>query len=119
MALIHKPLETWWPQFEGHERVSLRGWRFTYNLKGVRLRGEYRLIALERARYVLAQTTGGLEAAFEARLEPDGNDASWLTLRLDYAPPGALLGGIFNRASLGQQMEADLGEAFDRFCGAF
>ncbi|MDX2163570.1 MAG: SRPBCC family protein [bacterium] len=111
----------WWESFELQQRVTPPPTevgsvsRYVYNMMGVKIKGEHRVIDLKPGEYLLVQTTSGIEATFEFRFAPcaSGGDPphTQLTISVDYALPGAMLGKLLNRLTMEQKNERDLQHA--------
>lgn len=110
----------WWEAFELQQRVTPPPTeigsvsRYVYNMMGVKIKGEHRVVEMTPNTYLLVRTTSGIEATFEFMFQPMTDEMStltYLTIRVDYALPGAMLGKLLNRLTMEQKNERDLHEA--------
>lgn len=110
----------WWEAFELQQRVTPPPTvigsvsRYVYNMMGVKIKGEHRVEDMDVNRYLLVRTISGIEASFEfvfERLDGDPAPVTHLTVKVDYALPGAMLGKLLNRLTMEQKNERDLLQA--------
>jgi len=103
----------WWPPIEVQERVTPPPTdlgsisRYVYNMLGVRIRGEHEVIALQPNQHLRVETTSGIDSAFDFHFAPSGTGTR-LTIRVDYALPGSVLGQLMNRAIIEERNLKDL-----------
>lgn len=106
----------WWRAFHLHERVTPPPTavgsisRYAYNMMGVRIKGEHQVVEMEENARLLIRTLSGIDSMFEFSFAPvDGGTE--LTVRVDYALPGSVLGQLLNRLTIEQRNERDLIES--------
>ncbi|HLY25216.1 MAG TPA: SRPBCC family protein [Aggregatilineales bacterium] len=94
----------WWPPIELQERITppptqlgSRS-RYVYNMSGFRLKGEHRVEQFEPNQALLVKTTSGIDSAFHFIFASADNDATKLTIAVDYQLPGAIVGQLLNKA---------------------
>lgn len=116
--IAHQPerMPEWWRAFHLHERVTPPPTavgsvsRYAYNMMGVRIKGEQKVIEMEENARLLVRTLSGIDSMFEFTFAPvDGGTE--LTVRVDYALPGSVLGQLVNRPAIEQHNERDLIES--------
>jgi uncharacterized membrane protein len=103
--IAHSPerMVDWWPPIELQERITPPPTtvgsmsRYVYNMLGIRIKGEHCVVDLVENRHLLVKTTSGIDTSFDFTFAPAEN-STLLTVRVSYALPGAILGGLFNRA---------------------
>jgi len=113
--VAHQPerMASWWPPIELQRRVtppptSLGSIsRYVYNMIGVRIKGEHKVIDYVENQHLLVRTTSGIDASFDFTFEPN-DDTTRLTIRVDYTLPGAILGQLLNREVLEKKNIDDL-----------
>ena len=119
--IVHQPerMPDWWRAFHLHERVTPPPTvvgsisRYAYNMMGVRIKGEHKVIDMEANAHLLIRTLSGIDSMLEFTFAPvDGGTE--LTIRFDYALPGSVLGGLVNRPAIEQHNERDLIESLNR-----
>lgn len=109
-------LPEWWRAFESHTRVTPPPTvvgsvsRYAYTMMGIRIKGEHQVVEMEQDLRLLVKTLTGIDSIFEFYLDPVA-DGTELTLRVDYALPGSILGQMLNRLTIEQRNEHDLIEA--------
>lgn len=119
--VAHSPerMPDWWEAFELQQRVTpppteigSRS-RYVYNMMGVKIKGEHLVEAYEENRHLIVRTISGIEATFEFWFEglPDDPESTRVTIMVDYALPGAMLGKLLNRLTMEQKNERDLNQA--------
>lgn len=105
----------WWPPMILQERVTPPPTeigsvsRFVYNMLGVEIKGEHRVLALIPNRHLNVTTTSGIDSSFDFTFTPEG-DGCRLTIRVDYTLPGSVLGQLLNRMVVERQNVKDLQE---------
>lgn len=108
-APLRVPL--WWRQVAriepapAHPGSAGRAFHYAYDLMGMRMRGTF--TAHSGADALLIQTISGVEAQVRFALAAAGDGTS-LGVRVSYALPGALLGGVLNQRRAEQAAAADL-----------
>lgn len=113
--IAHQPERQpqWWPNFDLQERVTPppttfgSRLRYVYNMMGIRLKGEHEVIDYAEAQRLVIQTISGLDSIFEFTFTPEA-EGTRLTVRMDYALPGSMLGQLLNRLTLESSNERDL-----------
>jgi len=109
----------WWEAFELQQRVTpppttlgSRS-RYVYNMMGVKIKGEHVVEVFEENRLLMVRTLSGIEATFEFRFDRllDDPPITRVTIMVDYALPGAMLGKLLNRLTMEQKNERDLHQA--------
>ncbi len=109
----------WWEAFELQQRVTpppteigSRS-RYVYNMMGVKIKGEHQVEVFEENQRLVVRTISGIEATFEFYFEahPDDPAITRVTIMVDYALPGAMLGKLLNRLTMEQKNERDLNQA--------
>ncbi len=106
--VAHQPenMVRWWTLIELQERVSPPPTtigstsRYIYNMMGIRLKGEHQVLDMVENRHLLVKTISGIDATFDFSFAPMPGDATMLTVRVNYALPGTVLGQLLNRVSL-------------------
>ncbi|GEM_PF-823488 len=115
----------WWTAFELQQRVTPPPTvvgsvsRYVYNMMGVKIKGEHRVTEMIENEYLLVKTISGIDSIFEFKFERVNSDAASpemesftrLTLMVEYALPGSVLGHLLNRLTLEQKNERDLQQA--------
>jgi uncharacterized membrane protein len=103
----------WWRAFELQARVTppptMVGSvsRYVYNMMGVKIKGEHQVIEMDENAHLLVKTTSGIDSLFEFHFVPvDGGTE--LSVRVEYALPGSVLGQLLNRLTIEQRNERDL-----------
>lgn len=93
----------WWDAFECQQRVTPPPTRvgsvsrYVYNMMGVKIKGEQQVVAMTESEHIAVKTISGLEAAFEFKFTPcREGESTYLRVRVLYALPGSLLGGLLN-----------------------
>jgi len=106
-------ISEWWPAFELQQRVTPPPTaigsiaRYTYNMMGIRIKGEHQVLQIEDRQHLVVRTLSGLDCMFDFSLaEIDG--ATRLTARVAYSLPGSMLGQSLNRHKIEQKNEHDL-----------
>ena len=106
----------WWRAFHLQERVTPPPTavgsisRYAYNMMGVRIKGEHQVVEMEQDAHLLIRTLSGIDSMFEFTFAPvDGGTE--LTVRVEYALPGSVLGQLLNRLTIEQRNERDLIES--------
>ncbi len=113
--VAHRPerMVDWWPPIELQERVTPPPTRigsisrYVYNMVGIRVKGEHKVMDMVEHRHLLVKTTSGIDAAFDFVFAPSGSGTR-LTIRVDYSLPGAILGQLLNRATIEKKNQEDL-----------
>lgn len=116
----------WWNTFELQQRVTPPPTqigsvsRYVYNMLGIKIKGEHKVLEMTENAYLLVKTTTGIDSTFEFIFEPldaqitdTGESVAMtrLTISVDYALPGSVLGQLLNRLTMEQKNERDLHEA--------
>jgi uncharacterized membrane protein len=105
----------WWPPIELQQRVSPPPTvvgsvaRYVYNMMGVKIKGEHQVTAMTDNAHIVVKTISGIDSTFDFRFEPL-NGHTRLTIRVDYALPGSVLGQLLNRMAIEQKNARDLEE---------
>jgi uncharacterized membrane protein len=103
----------WWHAFEVQTRVTPPPTavgsvsRYAYNMMGVRIKGEHQVIEMDENARLLVKTLSGIDSLFEFTFEAV-NGGTELTVRVDYAFPGSVLGQLVNRLNIEHRNERDL-----------
>lgn len=113
--IAHQPerLPDWWRAFHSQERVTPPPTvvgsisRYAYNMMGVRIKGEHQIVEMEADARLLVRTLSGIDGIFEFTFAP-ADGGTELTIRVDYALPGSVLGQMINRPAIEQSNERDL-----------
>ena len=108
-------ISEWWPSFELQQRVTPPPTgigsisRYTYNMMGIRIKGEHQVLQMEALQHLVVRTLSGLDCMFDFSLaEIEGGTR--LTVRVAYSLPGSMLGQSLNRHKIEQKNEHDLDE---------
>ena len=106
-------ISEWWPSFELQQRVTPSPTsigsiaRYTYNMMGIRIKGEHQVLQMEDRQHLVIRTISGIDSMFDFSLvEIDGGTR--LTVRVAYSLPGSMLGQSLNRHKIEQKNERDL-----------
>lgn len=105
----------WWPPIELQERVTPPPTqigsisRYVYNMMNVTIRGEHEVLAMEPNRHLRVETISGIDSAFDFHFTsiPAGTR---LTIRVEYALPGSIVGQLMNRVIIEERNLRDLQE---------
>lgn len=103
----------WWPPIEVQERVTSAPTRvgsisrYVYNMVGIRIKGEHKVIDMVDNRHLLVKTISGIDAAFDFSFIPSSNGTR-VTVRVDYTLPGSILGQLLNRMTIERKNQEDL-----------
>jgi uncharacterized membrane protein len=103
----------WWHAFEAQTRVTPPPTvvgsvsRYVYNMMGVRIKGEHQVVEIEDNARLLVKTLSGIDGLFEFSFDAV-NGGTELTVRVDYALPGSVLGQLLNRLTIEHRNERDL-----------
>ncbi|MCU0498239.1 MAG: SRPBCC family protein [Anaerolineae bacterium] len=114
-AVAHQPerMVAWWPPIELQERVTPPPTavgaisRYVYNMMGVRIKGEHRVMEYVENQHLLVKTISGIDASFGFSFQRLGPETQ-VTVRVNYSLPGAILGQLFNRLTIEQRNHDDL-----------
>jgi uncharacterized membrane protein len=104
----------WWPPIEMQERVTPAPTqvgsisRYVYNMVGIRIKGEHKVMDMVENRHLLVKTISGIDAAFDFTFVPVNGGVTRLTVRVDYTLPGAILGQLLNRMTIERKNQEDL-----------
>jgi uncharacterized membrane protein len=96
----------WWPPIELQERVTPPPTgigsvsRYVYNMLGVRIKGEHRIVQLMPDQHLLVKTISGIDSTFEFTFVPENDAATRLTIVVDYQLPGAIIGQLLNKVAI-------------------
>ncbi|MBI1256277.1 MAG: hypothetical protein GC204_02290 [Chloroflexi bacterium] len=109
-------ISEWWPAFELQQRVTPPPTavgsvaRYTYNMMGIRIKGEHQVLQIEEGHHLVVRTLSGIDSMFDFSLaEIDG--ATHLTVQVAYSLPGSMLGQSLNRHKIEQKNERDLDQS--------
>jgi uncharacterized membrane protein len=103
----------WWSSFELQARVTPAPTavgsvsRYVYNMVGVKIKGEHKVLELTPNRLLKVKTISGIESTFDFVFAPRENGCL-LTVRVDYALPGSFLGQLMNRMVIEEKNEKSL-----------
>ena len=110
----------WWGLFEAQTPITPPPVQvgstayYVYNMMGVRIKGEHQVVALEDDAYLMIQTLTGIDCAFEFSFDPMDDGGTYLTVSVEYALPGAVLGQVISRPAIEQANERELSAALAR-----
>jgi uncharacterized membrane protein len=116
-VIAHQPerMPEWWHAFEQQTRVTPPPTavgsvsRYVYNMMGVRIKGEHQVVEMDENVRLLVKTLSGIDSLFEFTFDTvDGGTE--LTVHVDYALPGSVLGQLLNRLTIEHRNERDLSE---------
>src|SRR5215468_631123 len=71
-------ISEWWPTFELQQRVTPPPTgvgsisRYTYNMMGIRIKGEHQVLQMEGDRHLVVRTLSGIDSMFDFSLAPIG-----------------------------------------------
>jgi uncharacterized membrane protein len=105
----------WWPPMELQERVTPPPTalgsvsRYVYNMMGVPIRGEHKVLALTPNEHLQVKTTSGIDSQFDFHFQPS-DYGTYLTIRVDYTLPGSVIGQLLNKLAIEKKNEHDLEE---------
>lgn len=103
----------WWSLFERQERVTPPPTavgsvsRYTFNLMGIRIKGEHQILQLENPQHLVIKTLSGINGMFDFSLA-ETETGTRLTVLMAYTLPGSVLGNRINQHTIEQQNERDL-----------
>jgi uncharacterized membrane protein len=103
----------WWPPIEETERVTPPPTavgsisRYVYNMMGVPIKGEHKVIEMTPNRHLIVKTISGIDSTFDFTFMPV-NGSTNLTIRVDYTMPGSVLGQLLNKLIIEEKNERDL-----------
>jgi uncharacterized membrane protein len=114
--VTHEPehMTGWWPPIELQERITPPPTaigstsRYVYNMLGIRIKGEHSVADMVENRHLLVKTISGIEATFDFTFAALKTDKTLLTLRVNYAMPGTILGQLLNRMTIERRNADDL-----------
>lgn len=125
--IAHNPerMPDWWSAFELQQRITPPPTvigsvsRYVYNMMGVKIKGEHKVIEMRDNEQIFVRTISGIDGAFEFYFEPVQVDdpeqpdlmGTRLTVQVDYVLPGSVLGQLLNRLTMEQKNERDLHQA--------
>ncbi len=105
----------WWPPIELQERVTAPPTRigsvsrYVYNMMNVTIRGEHEVLAMVENQHLRVETTSGIDSAFDFHFAPIPAGTR-LTIRVEYALPGSIVGQLMNRVIIEERNLRDLQE---------
>jgi uncharacterized membrane protein len=112
----------WWPPIDETERVTPPPTQvgsvssYSYNMMGVKIRGEHEVKEMRRNDYLRVQTISGIDSTFEFIFQP-APIGTRLTIRVDYKLPGSIIGQLLNKLVIEQKNESDLVEGLKNLKG--
>jgi uncharacterized membrane protein len=115
--IAHSPerMAEWLPPIQLQERITPPPTvvgstsRYVYNMLGIHIKGEHKVIEMVENRHLLVKTTSGIEASFDFTFASIYHaERTLLTVRVNYALPGAIVGQLFNRVTIEKRNAEDL-----------
>lgn len=103
----------WWPPMELSQRVTPPPTavgsvsRYVYNMLGIKIKGEHKVIELVENQRLVVQTISGINSTFEFMFKPIASGTR-LSVRVDYTMPGSVIGQLLNRVVIEKKNESDL-----------
>jgi uncharacterized membrane protein len=103
----------WWPPYELNERVTPAPTRvdsvsrYVYNMMGVKLKGEHKVMEMRENEFLRVQTISGIDSTFEFTFLPSDTGTN-LDIRVVYTVPGGLIGKALNKLAVEKKNEEDL-----------
>jgi uncharacterized membrane protein len=90
-----------------HSSASIGGFNSTweYKMAGKKFSGETKVVAYEKPKRLVLETSGGIPSHWEWILESEDFITTDVSLSLDYTMPGSLLGAIANKLLVERQNE--------------
>jgi uncharacterized membrane protein len=115
--IAHEPerMAEWWPPIELQERVTPPPTRvgsiahYVYNMMNVSIRGEHEVVEMAENQRLIVKTISGIDSRFEFDFMPE-NNATRITIRVDYSLPGSVIGQLMNRLIIEERNLKDLQE---------
>ncbi|HEX2618775.1 MAG TPA: SRPBCC family protein [Phototrophicaceae bacterium] len=107
-------MPAWWPPIELQERVSAAPTgigsvsRYVYNMVGIRIKGEHRVMDMVENRHLLVKTISGIEADFDFTFAALGDNRTQFTIHVNYGLPGTILGQLLNRMMIERRNSDEL-----------
>lgn len=118
--IAHEPerMAEWWPPIELQERVTPPPTtvgsiaHYVYNMMNVSIRGEHEVLEMNENRRLVVKTISGIDSRFEFDFLRE-NNATRLTIRVDYSLPGSVIGQMVNRLIIEERNQKDLQEGLE------
>ena len=115
--IAHEPerMAEWWPPIELQERVTPPPTKvgsiahYVYNMMNVSIRGQHEVLEMAENQRLVVKTISGIDSRFEFDFLPE-NDATKVTIRVDYSLPGSVIGQLMNRVIIEERNLKDLQE---------